>query len=194
MSYLTDETRTDDEIIRDNLSKVAVWTGEKVDDGTLELRRQRAKQLEELERLDGIRFAKEVKAEEERKKRIDLDKFQRLTNGRHKLIKKDGQVIFKDSNCPYCDKQVKYVDAITEEEAKATGRRLYNPNVGSKSGYTDLEISYESEHQDDSNNYDIRHTCRTADPILDRKIEALRVELKAYKQLVKETYRTWPSM
>jgi len=173
---------------------------ERWDEDSLARKKQRARLEDELNRKESERYSREYAAATKLQENLEEAKFQRIAQGRNLLIKKQGQVIFRRPEpCPYCEKPVRYVDARTEEETKIHGV-LYNPFVNTSGYGADLSQSYEDQQNADSLNYEIKHSCDlnnyepNAAQILDKKIQALRDELKAFKEHVSYKYLTRPMM
>jgi hypothetical protein len=113
------------------------------------------------------------KAWDERQKRIQQineRNWEIYTQGRHRLITKDFQVIFKDGQCSICSSKIKLIDDDG-----------YNPWIIGK--YKDLTIPYDPIQNPDSLNYEIKHSCFSEDPqimnqYLRRRVEDLETALK----------------
>jgi hypothetical protein len=186
LAYSTDDDAT---IIRNNLHRVASTFKETISPETIISRQEKYKRdlAEEQAALKKQHVL--FKEEEERKARIERDKWSAYTQNRDRLLKdKRHSIIFtKVQECEYCSAPVHKVDVKIGTDGR---NLLYNPNIHG----IDLSQSFDDGIQDpDTNNYTQVHSCQI-DPIVDKKLQALKQELADFKTEISSKYQKRPTL
>jgi len=163
-------------LLRNSISSVIVHR----DEDSLERKKARASHQLELERQESERYSRQYEEVMKAKQRLEDAKWENASGGRFRDIKKHGQVLFTNPQpCSYCDIPVVY---------PLSGWNQFRNTAG----YNDLSIAYENEQNPDTLNFEKRHSCDLGNTmavpiILNRKIEALRDELKELKESIRPT-------
>lgn len=127
-------------------------------------------------RLEQQQYSEELEAKIKRRQEADKRLWEISTQGRHRLVTKEFQVLFRDGECPVCSQNVKYV---------LDGWNMWRE----AKGYSDVSVPYESSEIDENLNFTKKHSC-PEDPIFLRKrIEYLENNIKLLDKSIDDRIR-----
>jgi hypothetical protein len=192
MSATSNDERSDEQLLRDELLKSTPVIKNVVDPESAERRRLRLEREDDLLRKDRERYYREAAAVTQQQERLKEEAFTNKVGGRNKLLRNSDSVIFKSGLCNYCSEKVQYPDLGMTLDENMMQNPLYNPHA-------ERLHYHEGEAYDDgiianpaNGNYTQKHLCVPTPDILQKQIIGLKKSLDEFKVFVENRYRTWP--